>query len=131
MRLLHCVTQMRCSTLFRNEARFANIGVSHLISASYLIGEATELCRRQTSFESRANNSKKPQILHPRLSLVGTVGIEPMTSCMSSMRSNQLSYAPLLYILYHSAAQLSTRNVAQNLAALYLCSLAFQQFMRV
>ena len=25
--------------------------------------------------------------------LVGTVGIEPMTSCMSSMRSNQLSYA--------------------------------------
>ena len=26
--------------------------------------------------------------------LVGTVGIEPMTSCMSSMRSNQLSYAP-------------------------------------
>ncbi len=25
--------------------------------------------------------------------LVETVGIEPMTSCMSSMRSNQLSYA--------------------------------------
>ena len=27
------------------------------------------------------------------LFLVETVGIEPMTSCMSSMRSNQLSYA--------------------------------------
>ena len=27
------------------------------------------------------------------LYLVETVGIEPMTSCMSSMRSNQLSYA--------------------------------------
>ena len=25
--------------------------------------------------------------------MVETVGIEPMTSCMSSMRSNQLSYA--------------------------------------
>ena len=27
--------------------------------------------------------------------LVGTVGFEPMTSCMSSMRSNRLSYAPV------------------------------------
>ena len=41
--------------------------------------------------------------------LVGTVGIEPMTSCMSSMRSNQLSYAPMAtaiaatLILYHIA----------------------------
>lgn len=29
--------------------------------------------------------------------MVGTVGLEPMTSCMSSMRSNQLSYAPELF----------------------------------
>lgn len=32
--------------------------------------------------------------------LVGTVGIEPMTSCMSSMRSNQLSYAPAQHCYY-------------------------------
>lgn len=31
-----------------------------------------------------------------RYALVGTIGLEPMTSCMSSMRSNQLSYAPVL-----------------------------------
>ena len=34
--------------------------------------------------------------------LVGMVGLEPMTSCMSSMRSNQLSYTPATAcISYH------------------------------
>ncbi len=43
--------------------------------------------------------------------MVETIGVEPMTSCMSSMRSNQLSYASgtaekaeflsTTYILYH------------------------------
>ena len=33
--------------------------------------------------------------------LVETAGIEPATSCMSSMHSNQLSYASKAYILYH------------------------------
>ena len=34
--------------------------------------------------------------------MVGMVGLEPMTSCMSSMRSNQLSYTPVTaYISYH------------------------------
>ena len=28
--------------------------------------------------------------------LVGTRGLEPLTSCMSSRRSNQLSYAPIV-----------------------------------
>ena len=28
------------------------------------------------------------------LHLVGTTGVEPVTSCLSSKRSNQLSYAP-------------------------------------
>ena len=33
--------------------------------------------------------------------LVGTTGLEPVTSCMSSKRSNQLSYAPSsAYVLY-------------------------------
>ena len=34
--------------------------------------------------------------------LVETVGIEPMTSCMSSMRSNQLSYASVCNASYYS-----------------------------
>ncbi len=33
--------------------------------------------------------------------LVETIGIEPMTSCMSSMHSNQLSYASTTKVLYH------------------------------
>ena len=38
----------------------------------------------------------------PFRALVGMVGLEPMTSCMSSMRSNQLSYTPVTaYISYH------------------------------
>ena len=35
--------------------------------------------------------------------MVGAVGIEPMTSCMSSMRSNQLSYVPERCTVYHNA----------------------------
>ena len=66
---------MRCFTALRNEVRFATtFGEANLISDSYLIGEATDLCRRQTSFESRANKSKKPQILYPRLSWWGRLG---------------------------------------------------------
>lgn len=33
--------------------------------------------------------------------LVGAVRLELMTSCMSSMRSNQLSYVPKAIIYYH------------------------------
>ena len=33
--------------------------------------------------------------------LVGAVRLELMTSCMSSMRSNQLSYVPEAFIYYH------------------------------
>ncbi len=41
-----------------------------------------------------------PTVLYPRM-LVGTTGLEPVTSCMSSKRSNQLSYAPSsAYVLY-------------------------------
>lgn len=31
--------------------------------------------------------------------MVGTTGIEPVTLCMSSIHSNQLSYAPTLFII--------------------------------
>ncbi len=43
---------------------------------------------------------QKLSVLHRGFFLVGTVGLEPMTSCMSSMRSNQLSYAPFLQLYY-------------------------------
>lgn len=33
--------------------------------------------------------------------LVETIGFEPMTPCMSSMYSNQLSYASARSVLYH------------------------------
>ena len=35
------------------------------------------------------------------IGMVETIGIEPMTSCMSSMHSNQLSYASARTIFYH------------------------------
>ena len=45
--------------------------------------------------------------------LVGTVRLELMTSCMSSMRSNQLSYAPVTaYIYYHFCAPFVNKNGA-------------------
>ena len=34
--------------------------------------------------------------------MVGTTGLEPVTSCMSSKRSNQLSYAPAKLLYYNS-----------------------------
>ena len=41
--------------------------------------------------------------------LVETIGIEPMTSCMSSMHSNQLSYASVtLYIISHIERKINT-----------------------
>ena len=40
--------------------------------------------------------------------MVGTDGIEPLTSCMSSMRSNQLSYAPGTIILYHISSHFAS-----------------------
>ena len=40
------------------------------------------------------HHNKNGLVLHKSVFvMVETVGIEPMTSCMSSMRSNQLSYA--------------------------------------
>ena len=36
------------------------------------------------------------------LALVETIGVEPMTSCMSSKRSNQLSYASEQKLVYHT-----------------------------
>ena len=46
--------------------------------------------------------TKKRDTRQVSLFLVGMVGLEPMTSCMSSMRSNQLSYTPATAcISYH------------------------------
>ena len=40
--------------------------------------------------------------------LVETIGIEPMTSCMSSKRSNHLGYASEACILYHTILQIAS-----------------------
>ena len=48
---------------------------------------------RIASHPNILTKSKKDLLMQVLLLLVETVGIEPMTSCMSSMRSNQLSYA--------------------------------------
>lgn len=40
--------------------------------------------------------------------MVETIGIEPMTPCMSSMYSNQLSYASARSVLYHIAFDIAT-----------------------
>ena len=48
-----------------------------------------------------ANCAISPYILqdvNPAI-LVGTNGLEPSTSCMSSKRSNQLSYAPVASLI--------------------------------
>ena len=45
------------------------------------------------SHPNHPHQNKNGLLAQSVLFLVETVGIEPMTSCMSSMRSNQLSYA--------------------------------------
>ena len=39
-------------------------------------------------------NVSRYQLCYIPVRLVGTTGLEPVTSCMSSKHSNQLSYAP-------------------------------------
>ena len=69
--------------------KFAHIRVSEYFAFAKQIlhSEAISLGRRANFAEKK---SKSYDLL---FFLVETVGIEPMTSCMSSMRSNQLSYA--------------------------------------
>ena len=53
-------------------------------------------CLQKMNFKGQKENSRLIRPYQSTVpSLVGTIGIEPMTSCMSSMRSNQLSYAPV------------------------------------
>ena len=42
------------------------------------------------------------------LFLVETTGIEPVTPCMSSKYSNQLSYASTAILFYYTGVELST-----------------------
>lgn len=46
---------------------------------------------------------RKKRTSYEVLSIMETVGIEPMTFCMSSRHSNQLSYASATVTLYHTA----------------------------
>ena len=39
--------------------------------------------------------------------MVGLVGLEPMTSTMSTWRSNQLSYNPKRYFIIHNRAEIA------------------------
>ena len=58
----------------------------------------SKYCEKDTACDARIKTllRRKPrtQIAHRGSRLVETAGIEPATSCMSSMRSNQLSYTP-------------------------------------
>ena len=61
---------------------------------------AASLRGRPTTASPR--KSKRDRRTSVSFTLVGMVGLEPMTSCMSSMRSNQLSYTPATAcISYH------------------------------
>ena len=43
-----------------------------------------------------------------------------MTSCMSSMRSNQLSYTPVTRLFYHKFSQKAIGNIAQCVCFLFV-----------
>ena len=64
------------------------------------------LLRFSLAFSARVvlvfpSNRKRPPVWVVFFCLVGTVRLELMTSCMSSMRSNQLSYAPAFQLIYN------------------------------
>ena len=54
--------------------------------------------------------------------MVETIGIEPMTPCMSSMYSNQLSYASVTNEWYYNISFLKLQPLFQKKSKIfYLC----------
>ena len=64
---------------------------------------------RELLRSSKSSPKQKRTSLTSVFVLVETTGIEPVTSCMSSMHSNQLSYASVtLYIISHIIAKINS-----------------------
>ena len=73
-------------------------------------GNANQIRALRELFRSNRSSPKEKRTALPSVFLlVETIGIEPMTSCMSSMHSNQLSYASItLYIISHIERKINT-----------------------
>ena len=78
-----------------SEPPLALLGVQGAIRSlgSLPIQGACFICTLHIVSHPNVSPKQKRTAYAVRFVLVETVGIEPMTSCMSSMRSNQLSYA--------------------------------------
>ena len=63
---------------------------------------------------------QKPPFLR-RLFMVGMVGLEPMTSCMSSMRSNQLSYTSVSLPEYITIFCTRLSNKKRTVRQIFFC----------
>ena len=61
-----------------------------------------------------------PTELHPPTGLVGTPGLEPGTSALSGLRSNQLSYAPLL-LLHGPRSQCTDHSPLNSVRTFRIC----------
>ena len=61
--------------------------------------EQPSACAAARSISVNFRHAKRGTLPGTSFCVVGTVRLELMTSCMSSMRSNQLSYAPVQALL--------------------------------
>ena len=77
----------------------APVEVFFVAKRFYILRGRPDLPLRGINFSSGHSKKPKPDHKGRVLDFAGTTGLEPATYCVTGSRSNQLSYAPIFFLL--------------------------------